>query len=258
MTVTAADKTGARTTEAADVITGARERIDALDDRIIGLIQERMAVSAVIQEARITSGGRRVNLSREMEVLDHYRHALGKPGTALAMTMLEPEPRARLSVEYGRRVRASHLSSGAFSPVRRVTCTRAASLSPVSVSARGRARKNHAWLTGAMRRTDRAARRGTSLQESDRTAGDSSPVTQENGRLRGRPGPADGAAAGSLGPLDRTPFGLHAIRSKRRNPRRRFPRHRRCPDAGAGRGRALRHACRGALRHVRAPLGGPE
>ncbi|WP_217167069.1 chorismate mutase [Streptomyces sp. AC512_CC834] len=85
----AADKTGARTTEAAGVITGARERIDALDDRIIGLIQERMAVSAVIQDARITSGGRRVNLSREMEVLDHYRQALGKPGTALAMTMLE-------------------------------------------------------------------------------------------------------------------------------------------------------------------------
>ncbi|MFE1046654.1 chorismate mutase [Streptomyces olivaceus] len=86
---TTADKTGARTPEAADVIIGARDRIDALDDRIIGLIQERMAVSAVIQETRITSGGRRVNLSREMEVLDHYRQALGKPGTALAMTMLE-------------------------------------------------------------------------------------------------------------------------------------------------------------------------
>ena len=71
------------------VITGARERIDALDDRIIGLVQERMAVSAVIQEARITSGGRRVNLSREMEILGHYRDALGKPGTALAMTLLE-------------------------------------------------------------------------------------------------------------------------------------------------------------------------
>ena len=72
-----------------DVITGARERIDALDDRIIGLIQERMAVSAVVQETRIASGGRRVNLSREMEVLSHYRDALGKPGTALAMTLLE-------------------------------------------------------------------------------------------------------------------------------------------------------------------------
>ncbi|WP_406272250.1 chorismate mutase [Streptomyces sp. NBC_00191] len=86
---TATEQTGARTEEAADLITGARERIDALDDRIIGLVQERMAVSAVIQEARISSGGRRVNLSREMEVLSHFRDALGKPGTALAMTLLE-------------------------------------------------------------------------------------------------------------------------------------------------------------------------
>ncbi|MER5829795.1 chorismate mutase [Streptomyces sp. NPDC002130] len=86
---TVTDVTGARTPEAAEVITGARERIDALDDRIIGLIQERVAVSAVIQEARIASGGRRVNLSREMDVLGHYREALGKPGTALAMTLLE-------------------------------------------------------------------------------------------------------------------------------------------------------------------------
>ncbi|MGV9879365.1 chorismate mutase [Streptomyces sp. NPDC003006] len=88
-TVTTTEKTGARTSEAAGVIENARERIDTLDDRIIGLVQERMAVSAVIQEARITSGGRRVNLSREMEVLGHYRDALGKPGTTLAMTLLE-------------------------------------------------------------------------------------------------------------------------------------------------------------------------
>lgn len=81
--------TGAHSSEAAGVITAARERIDSLDDRIIGLIQERMAVSAVIQDARMTSGGRRVNLSREMEVLGHYSEALGKPGTGLAMTVLE-------------------------------------------------------------------------------------------------------------------------------------------------------------------------
>jgi chorismate mutase len=89
MSVTETEKTGARTETAATVITGARERIDALDDRIIGLIQERMAVSAVIQDARLASGGRRVNLAREMEVLGHYRDALGKPGTSIAMTMLE-------------------------------------------------------------------------------------------------------------------------------------------------------------------------
>ncbi|GAA2994834.1 chorismate mutase [Streptomyces fulvorobeus] len=86
---TSTEETGAHTDEAASLIGDARARIDTLDDRIIGLVQERMAVSAVIQEARITSGGRRVNLSREMDVLGHYRRALGRPGTALAMTLLE-------------------------------------------------------------------------------------------------------------------------------------------------------------------------
>jgi chorismate mutase len=85
----AADRTGARTDEAARVITDARERIDALDDRILGLVQERVAVSTVIQEARVGSGGRRVNLTRETEILGRYREALGRPGTALAMTLLE-------------------------------------------------------------------------------------------------------------------------------------------------------------------------
>ncbi|MEU3859120.1 chorismate mutase [Streptomyces sp. NPDC028722] len=70
-------------------IADARERIDVLDDRIIGLVQERMAVSAVVQQTRIASGGRRVSLSREMEILGRYRDALGKPGTSLAMTLLE-------------------------------------------------------------------------------------------------------------------------------------------------------------------------
>ncbi|MFH9425609.1 chorismate mutase [Streptomyces sp. NPDC017529] len=82
-------ETGARTEAAAGVITDARQRIDDLDGRIIGLVQERMAVSAVIQRERIGSGGRRVNLAREMEVLEHYRSQLGRPGTALAMTLLE-------------------------------------------------------------------------------------------------------------------------------------------------------------------------
>ncbi|MEV6563933.1 chorismate mutase [Streptomyces kronopolitis] len=88
-TAPATAETGARTPEADGIITGARQRIDDLDGRIIGLVQERMAVSAVIQRERLTSGGRRVNLSREMEILAHYRDQLGKPGTALAMTLLE-------------------------------------------------------------------------------------------------------------------------------------------------------------------------
>ncbi|MFD5490077.1 chorismate mutase [Streptomyces virginiae] len=77
------------TTTPEQLIAESRTRIDAIDDRIIGLIQERMAVSTVIQDARIASGGRRVHLSREMEVLPHWSDALGRPGTALAMTLLE-------------------------------------------------------------------------------------------------------------------------------------------------------------------------
>ena len=85
----AQERTGAHTREAATEISGSRERIDALDQRIIQLVRERMAVSAEIQRARIASGGRRVNLSREMEILDAYRQELGRPGTELAMTLLE-------------------------------------------------------------------------------------------------------------------------------------------------------------------------
>jgi chorismate mutase len=71
------------------VIAVARERIDQLDERIIGLVRERMGVSDEIQRTRIEAGGRRVHLSREMEILKRYSDALGKPGTTLAMTMLE-------------------------------------------------------------------------------------------------------------------------------------------------------------------------
>ncbi|MBL1095419.1 chorismate mutase [Streptomyces coffeae] len=87
MSTTASSTAGAA--DATEVIRTARERIDALDGRILDLVRERMDVSASIQRARIASGGRRVHLSREMEILDRYREGLGKPGTTLAMTLLE-------------------------------------------------------------------------------------------------------------------------------------------------------------------------
>jgi chorismate mutase len=71
------------------VIAEARRRIDDLDARIIELVRERMDVSAEVQRARMGSGGRRLHLAREMEILRGYGDALGKPGTALAMTLLE-------------------------------------------------------------------------------------------------------------------------------------------------------------------------
>ncbi|GAA2451784.1 chorismate mutase [Streptomyces macrosporus] len=75
--------------EAEERIERDRARIDDLDRRIIALVQERVEVSARIQRTRIEAGGRRVNLSREMEILARYREELGKPGTSLAMTLLE-------------------------------------------------------------------------------------------------------------------------------------------------------------------------
>ncbi|ARQ68989.1 chorismate mutase [Streptomyces marincola] len=72
-----------------EVIATARARIDDLDARIIGLIEERVTVSRQVQAARIASGGRRVHLAREMDILRRYRDGLGAPGTGLAMTLLD-------------------------------------------------------------------------------------------------------------------------------------------------------------------------
>ncbi|HZG02134.1 MAG TPA: chorismate mutase [Streptomyces sp.] len=85
-TTTATTSTGTASDER---IAEERGRIDELDRRIIDLVHERMEVSARIQRARIEAGGRRVNLSREMEILTRYREELGRPGTSLAMTLLE-------------------------------------------------------------------------------------------------------------------------------------------------------------------------
>lgn len=75
--------------DTAHTIDEARARIDELDEQIIALVHQRMEVSARIQHARLAAGGRRIQLSREMEILDRFRAGLGRPGTTLAMTLLE-------------------------------------------------------------------------------------------------------------------------------------------------------------------------
>jgi len=72
-----------------EVVAGGRARIDELDQRIIALVQERMAASAEIQAARLAAGGTRVSLNREMVILARYRSALGPQGTEVAMQLLE-------------------------------------------------------------------------------------------------------------------------------------------------------------------------
>jgi chorismate mutase len=75
--------------QAQAVIAEARGRIDELDQRIIELVRQRMGVSAEVQSARITTGGPRLALNRELEILARYRAALGPQGTEVAMQLLE-------------------------------------------------------------------------------------------------------------------------------------------------------------------------
>ena len=70
-------------------VPGGRARIDAIDAELIALIRRRAAVSAEIQSARIEGGGRRLDLSRETEVIGRYTRSLGRPGTSVAMALLE-------------------------------------------------------------------------------------------------------------------------------------------------------------------------
>jgi chorismate mutase len=79
----------AETAEAQSGVLSGRERIDAIDAELIELIRRRVAVSAEIQAARISEGGRRLDLSRETEVIGRYTRALGRPGTGVAMALLE-------------------------------------------------------------------------------------------------------------------------------------------------------------------------
>jgi chorismate mutase len=76
-------------TPAPEAVLGGRERMDAIDAELIELIRQRTAVSAEIQAARMVDGGRRLDLRRETEVIGRYTRTLGRPGTSVAMALLE-------------------------------------------------------------------------------------------------------------------------------------------------------------------------
>ncbi|HEY7176491.1 MAG TPA: chorismate mutase [Micromonosporaceae bacterium] len=73
---------------ATDQISGLRERIDEIDSALIALWQERAAISAEVGRVRIASGGTRLVLSREREIVDRFRDALGADGVQLALLIL--------------------------------------------------------------------------------------------------------------------------------------------------------------------------
>jgi chorismate mutase len=69
-------------------IAGLRARIDEIDTAIIRLWQERAAISQEVGATRVASGGTRLVLSREREILDRFRNALGADGTQLGLLIL--------------------------------------------------------------------------------------------------------------------------------------------------------------------------
>jgi chorismate mutase len=80
--------TGAGAAPAADEIRAMRERIDEIDQAIIDLWQERAGLSQQVGKTRMASGGTRLVLSREREIVERFRAALGPDGTQVALLLL--------------------------------------------------------------------------------------------------------------------------------------------------------------------------
>lgn len=72
----------------ADIASG-RAQLDAIDEQIRELVRARQQVSKQVQQLRRAAGGPRIEHSRENEILARYSAALGRPGVALAMAVLE-------------------------------------------------------------------------------------------------------------------------------------------------------------------------
>ena len=69
-------------------IANIRQRIDEIDGTLIDLWQERARLSRQVGATRMASGGPRLVLSREQEILERFRAALGADGTQVALLLL--------------------------------------------------------------------------------------------------------------------------------------------------------------------------
>jgi chorismate mutase len=83
------------TPDADERIAELRTEIDACDAEIIRLVQRRLGVSSEIGQLRRASGGTRLSLSREQQVITRFQDALGPDGAALGMMLLR-QGRGRL------------------------------------------------------------------------------------------------------------------------------------------------------------------
>jgi chorismate mutase len=78
-----------------DRIGELRTAIDACDAELIELVKRRLAISQEIGALRAASGGTRLSLSREQQILAKFQQALGPDGAALGMMLLR-QGRGRL------------------------------------------------------------------------------------------------------------------------------------------------------------------
>ena len=92
---TTAPVSGEDPTAASARIGQLRADIDACDAAIIELVQRRLEISQEVSSLRAATGGTGLSLSRESEVLNRFRVALGPDGAALGMMLLR-QGRGRL------------------------------------------------------------------------------------------------------------------------------------------------------------------
>jgi chorismate mutase len=88
MTDTSADLATAVADDPARTISSLRQRIDEIDAAIIRLWQERADLSHQIGTIRVASGGTRLVLSREYEILERFRSGIGLDGITLGLLIL--------------------------------------------------------------------------------------------------------------------------------------------------------------------------
>jgi chorismate mutase len=83
---TATDQSDAADTAAQ--IAALRQRIDQIDETLIALWQERSELSKRVGATRVASGGTRLVLEREQQILDRFRRSLGADGVQLGLLLL--------------------------------------------------------------------------------------------------------------------------------------------------------------------------
>ncbi|WP_166741638.1 chorismate mutase [Cumulibacter soli] len=75
--------------DAATEIGELRVRIDAVDDEIIRLIQERRALSNQVGRLRASVGGPRLSIGREHQIMGKFANEIGTYGSQVALLLLK-------------------------------------------------------------------------------------------------------------------------------------------------------------------------